>query len=55
MTDLTPAQRRSQRIAVTVTHSVFQRLVHHSNQQGRSISNLAAYLIERGLERGDLS
>lgn len=52
---MTDMQRRSQRIAVTVAHGVFQRLAQVSTEQGRSISNLAAYLIERGLERDILS
>lgn len=40
------ASRRPQRLTITVSHHVAEHLVEHSNNQGRSISNLAAYLLE---------
>mgnify|MGYP006278033893 CR=1 FL=1 len=43
-------KRHPQRVAVTVSNAVYVSLNHVANAQGRSNSNLAAYLIERGLE-----
>lgn len=41
--------RRPQRLTITVSHHVADTLINQSNEQGRSISNLAAYLLERAL------
>jgi hypothetical protein len=38
--------RRPQRLTITVSHHVAEHLIEQSNHQGRSISNLAAYLLE---------
>ena len=42
--------RSSQRLTITVAHSTLQALVGRSQQEGRSLSNLAAYLLESALE-----
>ncbi|QNI45557.1 hypothetical protein SynRCC2555_01777 [Synechococcus sp. WH 8101] len=36
---------------MTLAHAVYERLVLRSSSEGRSISNLAAYLIEESLAR----
>lgn len=41
--------RQPRRLSITVSASVYQSLLHRSDQQGRSLSNLAAYLLEQGL------
>lgn len=43
-------RKTSTRFTVTVPGGVFDALVSRSSEEGRSISNLAAYLIEQGLE-----
>lgn len=43
--------RSSQRLTITVAHSTLEALVERSGLEGRSISNLAAYLLESSLER----
>ena len=45
--------RRPQRLTITVSHHVAEHLVQQSNDQGRSISNLAAYLLERAIAEPD--
>jgi hypothetical protein len=42
--------KRSKRITITVNHSLYSKLVERSSSEGRSISNLASYLLERELE-----
>jgi hypothetical protein len=42
--------RKPQRITITVSWSVFEALQSASDQQGRSLSNLAAYWLERQAE-----
>lgn len=51
--NLSYLSRRPQRLTITVSHSVAQHLIEQSNDQGRSISNLAAYLLERALTEPD--
>jgi len=41
--------RKSQRITITVPTYLFEILQKESTGQGRSISNLSAYLIKTGL------
>ncbi len=41
--------RTPKRITITVPFNTFQALERRSTEEGRSISNLAAYLLERGL------
>lgn len=43
------AFREPRRLSITVSASVYQSLLDRSDQQGRSLSNLAAYLLEQGL------
>ena len=35
------------RITITIPHSTFEHLIQRSDEQGRSLSNLAAYMLER--------
>jgi len=41
--------RKPQRITITVPAFILETLERESTQQGRSIRNLSAYLIETGL------
>ena len=40
------AFRSPQRIPITVPYSTYQKLIERSGQEGRSLSNLSAYLLE---------
>ena len=51
--NLSYLSRRPKRLTITVSHSVASCLIEQSNDQGRSISNLAAYLLERALTEPD--
>ena len=51
--DLNHELKRPKRITITVNHSLYTKLVERSSSEGRSISNLASYLLQRDLE--DLS
>jgi hypothetical protein len=42
--------RKPQRITITVTWSLYQSLLDTSDEQGRSLSNIAAYWLERMAE-----
>jgi hypothetical protein len=42
-----PSTRRPQRITITVPWQLYQRLIDISDAQGRSLSNLACYWLER--------
>jgi hypothetical protein len=42
-------QRHPQRITITISHAVHERLVARSHEEGRSMSNLCAYLLEQSL------
>ncbi len=42
--------RSPKRVSVTVSHGVLSRLQTISDEQGRSTSNLAAYLLEVALD-----
>lgn len=42
--------RKPRRLSVTMADSTYRRLLDISDAQGRSISNLAAFLLERGLD-----
>jgi hypothetical protein len=44
------SNRRPQRITITVPWSIYQSLNTASNEQGRSLSNTAAYWLERQAE-----
>jgi hypothetical protein len=43
-------QRCPQRISITLNWAAYQRLVDRSGYEGRSMSNLAAHLIELGCQ-----
>lgn len=43
---------RPVRVTITVPYNAYQALVERSNVQGRSLSNLAAYLLESALQTG---
>ena len=45
--------RAAKRITIALPHVTFVRLQERSKAQGRSLSNLAAYLIAYALERSD--
>lgn len=42
--------RRPKRLSVTISDATYRELVERSDDQGRSASNLAAFLLERGLQ-----
>jgi hypothetical protein len=49
---LTKAQllrRKPQRITITIGWQTFQRLRERADQEGRSLSNLAAFLLEKAI------
>jgi hypothetical protein len=48
--DLNHELKRPKRITITVNHSLHTKLVERSSSEGRSISNLASYLLQRDLE-----
>jgi len=46
--------RRPRRISITVPHHAFSALQQRSDLEGRSLSNLAAYLLEISLNQEGL-
>ena len=46
--------RRPRRITITVPHHAFSALQQRSDLEGRSLSNLAAYLLETCLDQDGL-
>ncbi|NBS93200.1 MAG: hypothetical protein EBS91_04320 [Betaproteobacteria bacterium] len=44
-----PSRRSPQRITITITWATHQQLLSRSDDEGRSLSNLAAHLLETGL------
>ncbi|MEB3156121.1 MAG: hypothetical protein VKO26_01635 [Cyanobacteriota bacterium] len=42
--------RKPVRITITLPHNIYQHLKSRSDDEGRSLSNLAAYLIEKSLD-----
>jgi hypothetical protein len=38
--------RSPRRISITVSHATYERLLERCDAEGRSLSNLAAYLLE---------
>jgi hypothetical protein len=48
--DLDQDLKRSKRITITLNHSLYTKLLERSNREGRSISNLASYLLQHDLE-----
>jgi len=45
------ALRRSQRMTITVSYGVLTKLERRALEEGRSLSNLSAYLLERAFEQ----
>ena len=43
---LAPAYRHPQRISITLSWQLHQQLIERSGWEGRSLSNLAAHLLE---------
>ena len=41
--------RAPKRITITIPHATFEAIVQRSDDEGRSMSNLAAYILEKGL------
>jgi hypothetical protein len=39
------------RITITIPYSTFQAIVERSNEEGRSLSNLAAFILEQGVQK----
>jgi hypothetical protein len=50
MIPVPPDYRRTQRITIVVPGLLHNRLILKSNTEGRSLSNLCAYLLECALE-----
>jgi hypothetical protein len=48
--DLKVELKRPKRITITVSDSLYRKLVERSDREGRSLSNLASYLLQRDLE-----
>lgn len=46
--------RGRERISISIPAGVLQSLVARSNHEGRSISNLCAFLLERAMEHYEL-
>jgi predicted HicB family RNase H-like nuclease len=44
------SKRSSQRVTITVPFHVHERICNIANEQGRSHSNLMAYMLERAAE-----
>jgi predicted CopG family antitoxin len=42
--------KRPKKITITVNHSLYTKLLELSSSEGRSISNLASYLLQHDLE-----
>ena len=48
--DIPKYARSSKRVTITIPFHVFSSIVTRSQEEGRSISNLMAYLLERSIE-----
>lgn len=46
-------QRQPKRISVTLSYRVHELLLTRSEEEGRSVSNLCAYLLEESLDRSN--
>ena len=49
-TGLQLVQRAPQRISITIPYAMYHALIERSDYEGRSVSNLAALLLEKGLK-----
>jgi hypothetical protein len=45
------ASRAPKRITITIPHSTFEAIIQRSNEEGRSLSNLAAFILEQGIHK----
>jgi hypothetical protein len=50
--DVPKYARSSKRVTITVPFHVFNYMVGRSIEEGRSVSNLMAYLLERAIDAG---
>lgn len=48
-TKIAPMPRSPRRVTITVPYALYSELLARSDQQGRSLSNLAAFLIEAAI------
>ena len=48
--NLSVLQRHPRRISISLSHAVHEALLSRSDNEGRSVSNLCAYLLEHALE-----
>jgi hypothetical protein len=48
-------QRQPHRITITISFQVYQELLSRSEEEGRSMSNLCAYLLETSLHHATQS
>ena len=48
--DIPKYARSSKRVTITIPFHVFNAVVNRSLEEGRSVSNLMAYLLERAIE-----
>jgi hypothetical protein len=46
---IAPMHRSPRRVTITVPYALYSELLARSDQQGRSLSNLAAFLIEAAI------
>jgi hypothetical protein len=49
-TNIPKYARSSKRVTITIPFHVFNAVVNRSLEEGRSVSNLMAYLLERAIE-----
>ncbi|MEY4360371.1 MAG: hypothetical protein RLZZ631_1857 [Cyanobacteriota bacterium] len=45
------SSRTPKRITITIPHSTLEMLIKRSNEEGRSMSNLAAFILEKGIQQ----
>ena len=45
------ANRSPKRITITIPHATFEAIIRRSNEEGRSLSNLAAFILEQGIQK----
>ena len=48
--DMGSTDRRSERLTITIPHNVSAALAQRAQAEGRSLSNLAAFLIEQHIQ-----
>ena len=42
--------RLSKRVSITICHNVYEKLASRSDEEGRSFSNLCAFLLEEAID-----